>query len=150
MALHWSRGVLWPAVYCRAPLPAALPPNRQACCAPDAGLLRRSPPLLLLQVEVITQQITRMFRKCEARLQQFGGEPSTGEADEKVKRNVQVGAAGLSWCGATGNGREGHMRWSCLRSAENAGSRLERCLSRQACSALLPAHRLPSPVACLG
>lgn len=43
------------------------------------------------QVEVLTQQITRMFRKCEARLQQFGSEPSSSEADEKVKRNVQVG-----------------------------------------------------------
>ncbi|KAI7845731.1 hypothetical protein COHA_000647 [Chlorella ohadii] len=42
-----------------------------------------------LQVEVLTQQITKMFRKCEARLQQFGGEPSASAADEKVKRNVQ-------------------------------------------------------------
>ena len=45
-----------------------------------------------MQVEVLTQQITRMFRKCEARLQQFGTEPSASEADDKVKRNVQVGA----------------------------------------------------------
>lgn len=42
-----------------------------------------------VQVEVLTQQITRMFRKCEARLQQFGSEPSSSAADEKVKRNVQ-------------------------------------------------------------
>jgi syntaxin 16 len=42
-----------------------------------------------LQVEVLTQQITKMFRKCEARLQQFGGEPSASAADDKVKRNVQ-------------------------------------------------------------
>ncbi|KAI3430379.1 hypothetical protein D9Q98_004974 [Chlorella vulgaris] len=42
-----------------------------------------------VQVEVLTQQTTRMFRKCEARLQQFGTEPSVSEADEKVKRNVQ-------------------------------------------------------------
>lgn len=48
------------------------------------------------QVEVLTQQITKMFRKCEARLQQFGGEPSASAADEKVKRNVQVRATG-SW-----------------------------------------------------
>ncbi len=47
-------------------------------------------PLPSVQVEVLTQQITRMFRKCEARLQQFGGEPSSSAADEKVKRNVQV------------------------------------------------------------
>lgn len=44
-----------------------------------------------LQVEVLTQQITKMFRKCEHRLQQFGTEPSPSAADEKVKRNVQVG-----------------------------------------------------------
>ena len=46
--------------------------------------------MLVPQVEVLTQQITKMFRKCEARLQQFGGEPSASAADEKVKRNVQV------------------------------------------------------------
>ena len=45
-------------------------------------------------VEVVTQQITKMFRKCEARLQKFAGgaeghRDSTNEADEKVRKNVQ-------------------------------------------------------------
>lgn len=36
------------------------------------------------EIEVITQEITRLFRKCEARLQQFtAGQPGS-EADEKV------------------------------------------------------------------
>ncbi|GAB4819932.1 hypothetical protein N2152v2_006978 [Parachlorella kessleri] len=41
------------------------------------------------EVEVVTQQITKLFRKCEVRLTQFGGELAASEADEKVKRNVQ-------------------------------------------------------------
>ena len=44
-------------------------------------------------VEVITQQITRMFRKCEGKLQQFAGTnrgiTSSSVADQKVKQNVQ-------------------------------------------------------------
>lgn len=44
-------------------------------------------------VEVITQQITRMFRKCEGKLQQFAGNnrgiTSSSLADQKVKQNVQ-------------------------------------------------------------
>lgn len=42
-----------------------------------------------VQVEVLTQQITRLFRKCEARLQQFGRQVPASAADEKVQRNVQ-------------------------------------------------------------
>ncbi|KAL6766744.1 SYP4 [Auxenochlorella protothecoides x Auxenochlorella symbiontica] len=42
-----------------------------------------------IQVEVTTQQITKLFRRCEARLQKFGSVPSENEADEKVKRNLQ-------------------------------------------------------------
>jgi hypothetical protein len=44
-----------------------------------------------------------MFRKCEARLQQFGTEPSVSEADEKVKRNVQVGQLAASGVVAIGH-----------------------------------------------
>ncbi|KAK9816913.1 hypothetical protein WJX72_007014 [[Myrmecia] bisecta] len=42
-----------------------------------------------VEIEVLTQEITRLFRKCEMRLQQFGTGKSTSEADEKVKQNVQ-------------------------------------------------------------
>jgi hypothetical protein len=41
-----------------------------------------------VQVEVVTQQITKLFRKCEVRLTQFGGEPASSEADEKVRRGL--------------------------------------------------------------
>ena len=37
------------------------------------------------EIDVITQEITRLFRKCEARLQQFTGGPPGSEADEKVQ-----------------------------------------------------------------
>lgn len=37
-----------------------------------------------VEIEVITQEITRLFRKCEVRLQQFGSGKSASEADEKV------------------------------------------------------------------
>lgn len=37
-----------------------------------------------VEIEVITQEITRLFRKCEVRLQKFGSGKSTSEADEKV------------------------------------------------------------------
>lgn len=36
------------------------------------------------QVEVITQEITRLFKKCESRLVRFGGQVCSNEADEKV------------------------------------------------------------------
>jgi syntaxin 16 len=42
-----------------------------------------------LHVEVLTQQITRMFRSCEERLRRFGSGPSASRADERVKQNVQ-------------------------------------------------------------
>lgn len=37
-----------------------------------------------LEIEVLTQDTTRLFRKVEARLQQFGTGDATSEADEKV------------------------------------------------------------------
>jgi len=37
-----------------------------------------------VDIEVLTQDITRLFRKCEGRLQQFGAGTSSSEADEKV------------------------------------------------------------------
>ena len=37
-----------------------------------------------VEIEVLTQDITRLFRKVEARLQQFGTGDATSEADEKV------------------------------------------------------------------
>ena len=36
------------------------------------------------EIEVITQEITRLLRKCEARLQQFTVGPPESEVDEKV------------------------------------------------------------------
>jgi len=41
------------------------------------------------EIEVITQDITRLFRKCEARLQHFTAGEAGSESDEKVKQNVQ-------------------------------------------------------------
>ena len=37
-----------------------------------------------VEIEVLTQDITRLFRKCELRLQQFGQTTSATEADSKV------------------------------------------------------------------
>ena len=37
-----------------------------------------------MDIEVLTQDITRLFRKAEVRLQQFGQGGSTSEPDEKV------------------------------------------------------------------
>ena len=37
-------------------------------------------------MQVLTQEITRLFRKCEVRLQRFGQGPSSSEADEKASR----------------------------------------------------------------
>ena len=37
-----------------------------------------------MDIEVLTQETTRLFRKAEVRLQQFGQGGSTSEADEKV------------------------------------------------------------------
>lgn len=37
-----------------------------------------------MEIEVLTQEITRLFRKAEVRLQQFGSGACTSEADEKV------------------------------------------------------------------
>lgn len=39
-----------------------------------------------VEVEVLTQQITKMFRKCEHRLRDFGLEKAPSEEDEKVCR----------------------------------------------------------------
>ena len=37
-----------------------------------------------VDIEVLTQDITRLFRKVEARLQHFGSGDATSEADEKA------------------------------------------------------------------
>lgn len=37
-----------------------------------------------VEIDVVTQEITRLFRKCEARLQQFGVGKTKSETDEKV------------------------------------------------------------------
>ncbi len=41
-----------------------------------------------VEIEVLTQDITRLFRKCEVRLQRFGDTGSVSEADEKVGHTV--------------------------------------------------------------
>lgn len=40
-------------------------------------------------VEVVTQEITRLFKRCESRLQKLGGPGRSTPADEKVVTNVQ-------------------------------------------------------------
>jgi len=42
-----------------------------------------------IAVEVATQQVTKLFRKCESRLQGFARGASASSADEKVQRNMQ-------------------------------------------------------------
>lgn len=37
------------------------------------------------QIEAVTREITRLFKKCEVRLTRCGDQPSTSEADEKVR-----------------------------------------------------------------
>ena len=37
-----------------------------------------------VDIEVVTQEVTRLFRKCEAQLQRFGEQHASSEADEKV------------------------------------------------------------------
>lgn len=37
-----------------------------------------------VDIEVVTQEVTRLFRKCEAQLQRFGEQRASSEADEKV------------------------------------------------------------------
>ncbi len=41
-----------------------------------------------VEIEVLTQDITRLFRKCEVRLQRFGDTGSASEADDKVSQTV--------------------------------------------------------------
>jgi len=41
-----------------------------------------------MDIEVLTQETTRLFRKAEVRLQQFGQGGSTSEADEKVSSTL--------------------------------------------------------------
>lgn len=43
-----------------------------------------------VEIEVLTQDITRLFRKCEVRLQKFGDTASVSEADEKVSWDAAV------------------------------------------------------------
>ncbi len=38
-----------------------------------------------MDIELVTQEVTRLFRKCEAQLQRFGEQRSSSEADEKVR-----------------------------------------------------------------
>lgn len=38
-----------------------------------------------VEIDVVTQEITRLFRKCEARLQQFGAGKARSDTDEKVQ-----------------------------------------------------------------
>lgn len=37
-----------------------------------------------LEIEVVTQEVTRLFRKAEVQLQRFGEQQSASEADDKV------------------------------------------------------------------
>lgn len=41
------------------------------------------------EVEIATQQMTKLFRRCEARLQDFSRNPAPSKADDKVQKNVQ-------------------------------------------------------------
>jgi syntaxin 16 len=41
-----------------------------------------------IEIDVVTQEITRLFRKCEARLQHFGTGKTKSETDEKVLTKV--------------------------------------------------------------
>lgn len=43
-----------------------------------------------VEIEVLTQEITRLFRKCEARLQQFAVGAASSEADEKVPQQAAI------------------------------------------------------------
>jgi hypothetical protein len=68
-------------------------------------------------VEVLTQQATKLFRKCEARLQQFGREPSSSQADEKVcESGVLGGGVSLSSCDLSKHVREvcGYVVWTIV------------------------------------
>lgn len=68
-----------------------------------------------IQVEVSTQQITKLFRRCEARLLQFGAASSPSEADEKVFSILLCGAhIVLAFSLSCGNVRESscHQRFS--------------------------------------
>jgi syntaxin 16 len=42
-----------------------------------------------LEIEVVTQEVTRLFREAEKQLQRFGHQQSATAADDKVRRNVQ-------------------------------------------------------------
>ena len=48
-----------------------------------------------VEIEVLTQDITRLFRKCEVRLQRFGDTSSASEADEKVRQTAHLLAGSL-------------------------------------------------------
>ena len=47
-----------------------------------------------MDIEVLTQDITRLFRKAEVRLQQFGQGACTSEADEKVRKQGSLSGSG--------------------------------------------------------
>lgn len=42
-----------------------------------------------LEIEVVTQEITRLFKLTEGQLQKFGAQHSLSDAEQKVKQNVQ-------------------------------------------------------------
>ena len=57
-----------------------------------------------MDIEVLTQEITRLFRKAEIRLQQSGGGACTSEADEKV--SLWFGRHGIEEWAILFNGSE--------------------------------------------
>ena len=52
-------------------------------------------------VEVVTQEITRLFKRCESRLQKLGGPGAAAKDDERVVKNVQVKLATVGRCRLT-------------------------------------------------
>ena len=50
-----------------------------------------------MDIELVTQEVTRLFRKCEAQLQRFGEQRSSSEADEKVRMGPVFNTAFARW-----------------------------------------------------
>lgn len=57
-----------------------------------------------LEIEVVTQEITRLFRQAESQLQRFGDQRSASEADDKVRL-----LCSSSWPGCTSRSCQGRM-----------------------------------------
>ena len=55
-----------------------------------------------VDIELVTQEVTRLLRKCEAQLQRFGEQRSSSEADEKVH------TANMALCSLHGIDSQGH------------------------------------------